>query len=123
MPRRSVRNWSALSKATERLWRSFAFLAKKRNRRGPSTESVSSWLKRARSWKPRDAVSWSITGWNRSSNGGRVVPLPSSGVPEWMKELLSQSQPILLLLEEKIHALTLQLQAGADPKQPRGLEL
>ena len=41
-------------------------------------------------------------------------------VPEWMKELLSQSQPILLLLEEKIHALTLQLQAVADPKQPRG---
>ncbi len=41
-------------------------------------------------------------------------------VPEWMKELLSQSQPILLLLEEKIHALTLQLQAAADPKQPRG---
>ena len=41
-------------------------------------------------------------------------------VPEWMKELLSQSQPILLLLEEKIHALTVQLQAVADPKQPRG---
>jgi transposase len=41
-------------------------------------------------------------------------------VPEWMKELLSQSQPILLLLEEKIHALTLQLQAAADPKQPHG---
>src|SRR5438093_8484625 len=35
-------------------------------------------------------------------------------VPEWMKELLSQSQPILLLLEEKIHALTVQLQAAAD---------
>ncbi len=41
-------------------------------------------------------------------------------VPEWMKELLSQSQPILLLLEEKIRALTAQLQGAAEPKQPRG---
>src|SRR5438270_4036212 len=40
-------------------------------------------------------------------------------VPQWMKELLSQSQPILLLLEEKIHALTVQLQPVADPRQRR----
>src|SRR5882724_3254215 len=40
--------------------------------------------------------------------------------PRVDEELLSQSQPILLLLEEKIHALTLQLQAAADPKQPHG---
>jgi len=42
-------------------------------------------------------------------------------VPEWMKELLSNSQPILLALEEKIRALTVQLQATAAPNQPRGL--
>lgn len=42
-------------------------------------------------------------------------------VPEWMKELLSNSQPILLGLEEKIRALTEQLQAAAGPNQPRGL--
>ncbi len=42
-------------------------------------------------------------------------------VPEWMKELLSNSQPILLALEEKIRALTLQLQSSAVPGQPRGL--
>jgi transposase len=42
-------------------------------------------------------------------------------VPEWMKELLGNSQPILLALEEKIRALTAQLQAGAAPNQPRGL--
>lgn len=43
------------------------------------------------------------------------------GVPEWMKELLSNSQPILLALEEKIRALTLQLEGAAAPGQPRGL--
>src|SRR5439155_18962473 len=41
-------------------------------------------------------------------------------VPEWMKELLQNSQPILLALEEKIRALTAQLQAAAISKQPRG---
>jgi transposase len=42
-------------------------------------------------------------------------------VPDWMKELLGNSQPILLALEEKIRALTVQLQAAAAPHQPRGL--
>jgi transposase len=42
-------------------------------------------------------------------------------VPEWMKELLGNSQPMLLTLEEKIRALTVQLQASAAPGQPRGL--
>ncbi len=41
-------------------------------------------------------------------------------VPQWMKELLKNTQPILLALEEKIRALTLQLQSAAGPKQPRG---
>jgi transposase len=44
-------------------------------------------------------------------------------VPEWMKELLQNSQPILLALQEKIRALTVQLQGAANPKQPRGLGL
>jgi transposase len=42
-------------------------------------------------------------------------------VPTWMKELLCNSQPILLALEQKIRALTAQLQSAADPQQPRGL--
>ena len=42
-------------------------------------------------------------------------------VPTWMKELLNNSQPIVLSLEEKIRALTVQLQAAASPRQPRGL--
>jgi transposase len=42
-------------------------------------------------------------------------------MPAWMKELLTNSQPILLALQEKIAALTVQLQAAATPKQPRGL--
>jgi transposase len=44
-------------------------------------------------------------------------------VPEWMRELLNNSQPILLAAEEKIRALTVQLQAAASPQQPRGLGL
>src|SRR5437667_394708 len=42
-------------------------------------------------------------------------------VPTWMKELLQNSQPILFALQEKIAALTVQLQNAAAPKQPRGL--
>jgi hypothetical protein len=36
-------------------------------------------------------------------------------VPEWMKELLNNTQPILLALQQKIRALTLQLQTSAAP--------
>ena len=42
-------------------------------------------------------------------------------VPEWMKELLAHSQPILLALEAQIRALSVQLQSAAEPGQPRGL--
>jgi transposase len=44
-------------------------------------------------------------------------------VPAWMKEFLSNTQPILLALEEKIRALTAQLQEAAISRQPRGLGL
>jgi len=44
-------------------------------------------------------------------------------VPAWMKELLQNTQPILLALEEKIRALTAQLQEAAISRQPRGLGL
>ena len=36
------------------------------------------------------------------------------GVPEWMKELLQDSQPILYALQQKIAALTVQLQSWAQ---------
>lgn len=42
-------------------------------------------------------------------------------VPAWMKELLGNTQPILIALQQKIAALTLQLQSAALPEQPRGL--
>src|SRR5438132_5052120 len=42
-------------------------------------------------------------------------------VPQWIRELLENSQPILFALEQKIAALTLQLQSAAAPHQPRGL--
>jgi transposase len=41
-------------------------------------------------------------------------------VPAWMKELLANSQPILVALQEKIRALTQQLQGAAGAEQPRG---
>jgi transposase len=42
-------------------------------------------------------------------------------VPQWMKELLANSQPILVGLQQKIAALTVQLQSAASLDQPRGL--
>jgi transposase len=42
-------------------------------------------------------------------------------VPEWMKELLGNTQPILIALQQKIAALSLQLQSAASAEQPRGL--
>jgi transposase len=48
-------------------------------------------------------------------------PFAALQVPVWMKELLTNSQPILLALQQKIAALTVQLQAPATPNQPRGL--
>lgn len=42
-------------------------------------------------------------------------------VPEWMQELLSHTQPLLLALEAQIQALSKQLEAAAEPGQPRGL--
>jgi transposase len=44
-------------------------------------------------------------------------------VPEWMQKLLSNTQPTLLQLQEKISALSIELQAAAGPNQPRGLGL
>ena len=42
-------------------------------------------------------------------------------VPGWMKELLANSQPILLALQQKIDQLTLQLQSAAHCEPPHGL--
>src|SRR5438552_8491260 len=58
-----------------------------------------------------------VKSWWKRGNFGALQ------VPEWMKELLLNSQPILLALQEKIAALTIQLQSAADSKQPRGLGL
>jgi len=41
--------------------------------------------------------------------------------PQWMKELLANSQPILVALQQKIVALTVQLRSAASPDQPCGL--
>ncbi len=44
-------------------------------------------------------------------------------VSQWMRELLQNSQPTLLGLQQKIGALTIQLQSAAAPNQARGLGL
>ena len=56
-----------------------------------------------------------ITNWWKPHTFGALQ------VPMWMKELLSNSQPILVALQEKIRVLTQQLQAAAGLNQPRGL--
>jgi transposase len=45
----------------------------------------------------------------------------SLAVPQWMKQLLGNSQPVVLALQEKIDQLTLQLQNAATAEPPRGL--
>lgn len=42
-------------------------------------------------------------------------------VPEWLRALLNNTQPLLLALEAQIRALTVQLQEAAEPGQPHGL--
>ena len=54
-------------------------------------------------------------------NWWKVRTFGALQVPEWMKELLGNTQPILVALQEKIQALTQQLQAAAAPGQARGL--
>jgi transposase len=54
------------------------------------------------------------------SNWWKARTFAQLSVPEWMKELLSNMQPILLALQEKIQGLTQQLQAAAGAGQPRG---
>src|SRR5436189_1199551 len=41
--------------------------------------------------------------------------------PQWMKELLANSQPILVALQQKISAMTVQLQSAASSNQLLGL--
>ncbi len=62
-------------------------------------------------------------GMELTTNWWKPRTFAALSVPEWMKELLSNSQPILLALQEKIRALTVQLQEAAISKQPRGLGL
>jgi transposase len=44
-------------------------------------------------------------------------------LPDWMRALLSNTQPVLIALQDKIHSLTIELQNAATAKQPRGLGL
>src|SRR6266496_4964935 len=102
-------------------WHWCACPAKKRNRPGRCIESASSSSTCARCWKRRGAVFWSITGWSRFKGGGKKRAFATLPAPEWIKELLGNSQPVVLLLQEKIDQLTRQLQNAANAEPPRGL--
>src|SRR4030095_12608438 len=54
------------------------------------------------------------------SNWWKARTFAQLSVPEWMKELLFNMQPILLALQEKIQGLTQQLQDTAGAGQRRG---
>jgi len=54
-------------------------------------------------------------------NWWKERPFTALQVPTWMKELLGNSQTILLALQQKIGAQSVQLQCAAAPDQPRGL--
>jgi transposase len=59
-------------------------------------------------------------GFEPTSNWWKPRTFALLQLPAWMKELLCNSQPILVALQEKIQALTGQLQEAAGPNQPRG---
>ena len=60
-------------------------------------------------------------GFEPVQNWWKPRPFAALDVPQWMRELLSNSQPILVALQQKIAALSVQLQCAAAPNQPRGL--
>ena len=55
-----------------------------------------------------------------TTNWWKARTFAQLSVPEWMKELLTNSQPILVALHEKIRTLTQRLQAAAEAGQARG---
>src|SRR5438128_196451 len=62
-------------------------------------------------------------GFEPVQNWWKPRPFAALEVPQWMRELLSNSQPILVALQQKIAALSVQLQSAAAPAHPRGLGL
>ena len=60
-------------------------------------------------------------GFEPVQNWWKPRPFAALEVPQWMRELLSNSQPILVALQQKIAALSVQLQCASAPEQPRGL--
>ncbi len=62
-------------------------------------------------------------GFEPVQNWWKPRPFAALEVPQWMRELLSNSQPILVALQQKIAALSVQLQSAVAPDQLRGLGL
>src|SRR5438477_1336057 len=79
-------------------------------------------LVQARKWLEAQGRSLMVNhGMEPATNWWKPRTFALLSVPEWMKELLANSQPILVALQEKIRALTQQLQAEAGISQPRGM--
>jgi transposase len=56
-----------------------------------------------------------------SSGWWKARTFAQLALPPWLRKLLEHTQPILLALQKQIQELTKELQAAADPAQPRGL--
>ena len=79
-------------------------------------------LVQARKWLEAQGRSLMVNhGMEPATNWWKPRTFALLSVPEWMKELLANSQPILVALQEKIRTLTQQLQAAAGSGQARGV--
>ena len=66
-----------------------------------STANANNWLRRASDWK-RKCVAWMVNhGIEPVKNWWKPRTFALLPVPEWMKELLNNTQAILLALQQK----------------------
>ena len=113
--------WIALSKAIVLRSRWCACPASKKSSCARSTGSGNKLVKARKQLEAQGRSLMVNHGIEPVKNWWKRRCFATLAVPQWMQELLRNSQPILIALEEKIGALTLQLQAAAASKQPRGL--
>ena len=102
-------------------WRLCEYQPKRKNKSERSIVSVEQLVKARKGLEAQGRSLLVNHGLEPMSNWWKPRTFAVLSVPEWMKELLCNSQPILVALQEKIRALTQQLQAAAGPGQARGL--
>ena len=102
-------------------WRSCACPAKKRSSFAPSHRQREQLVKARKQLEAQGRSLLVNHGLEPVQNWWKPRTFVALQASDWMKELLQNSQPILIALQEKIAALTIQLQSAASPDQPRGL--